>query len=421
MAKAVSKGDAYELRLARLFHVEGAFVRRAIDLNMRFGEDLTVTDLDILALRFSDDFRISRTIGESKTGQGKKGPKIADRLLWLVGLRDLVHADSAFVATTKNASDRVRGLAERLQIDVIDEQDLAHRERQQELDENSPWGPFDPRLLERQRAVYDAVKSDTDLKRVYWFVRSEFWLSDPTAAIKRAFGAVRLLAKAWDARTDESRRSALQWLARQTQVNIVVGLVTLAGGSYREVPEKSGGRLLRELASGPGLDFDALLRVSGEVDRYVTAILHELDADPGRRVSALGAFNPTPPSYAESLVEVVERLAAEPESSIQLPRFVDVKVAEVELDTSFDTLQVKDDVMADCERQLRLIGAFLVGQLKVDPSLLAGVLDPSQKKDSDNKLAREPTSTRCEPGSEAERSSVADRLFDQPAESLELM
>jgi hypothetical protein len=140
-------------------------------------------------------FRISRTIGESKTDQGKKGPKIADRLLWLVGLRDLVHADSAFVATTRNASDKVRGLAERLQIDVIDEQDLAHRERQQELDENSPWGPFDPQLLERQREVYNAVKSDTDLKRVYWFVRSEFWLSDPTAAIKRAFGAVRLLAK----------------------------------------------------------------------------------------------------------------------------------------------------------------------------------------------------------------------------------
>jgi len=420
MAKPVSKGDAYELRLARLFHVEGAFVRRAIDLNMRFGEDVTVTDLDILALRFAGDFRISRTIGESKTAQGKKGPKIADRLLWLVGLRDLVQADSAFVATARNASDKVRGLAERLQIDVIDEQDLAHRERQHELDESSPWGPFDPQLLERQREVYNDIKSDTDLKRVYWFVRSEFWLSDPTAAIKRAFGAVRLLAKAWDAQSDKSQRPTLLWLARQTQINIVVGLVTLAGSSYRQVPDKSGGRLLRELASGPGLDFDTLLRVSGEVDRYVTAILHELDADPGRHVSALGAFNPTPPSYAESLVEVVERLAAEPESSIQLPRFVDVKVAEVELDASFDELQVKDDVMANCERLLRLIGTFLVGQLKVDPSLLAGVLNPSQKKDNNNELTREPTPSPLDQRSEGERS-IAGRLFDQPAESLELM
>src|SRR4051812_34963255 len=141
MARAVTKGDTYELRMARLLFVEGAFVRRAIDLNMRFGEDLTVTDPDILALTFSMDFRVSLTIGESKSGQGRKGSKFADRLLWLRGLQNLVGADFAFIATAKRASDRVRGLAERLDVQVIDEQDLIHRERINNLDENSPWGP----------------------------------------------------------------------------------------------------------------------------------------------------------------------------------------------------------------------------------------------------------------------------------------
>ncbi len=46
MARAVNKADAHELRIARLLYAEGSFVRRAIDLNLRFCEDLTVTDLD---------------------------------------------------------------------------------------------------------------------------------------------------------------------------------------------------------------------------------------------------------------------------------------------------------------------------------------------------------------------------------------
>jgi hypothetical protein len=419
MAKVISKGDTYELRVARLLHVEGAFVRRAIDLNMRFGEDLTVTDLDILALTFSGDLRTSRIIGESKTAQGRKGPKLADRLLWLVGLRDLVHADTAFIATAKNASEKVRGLAERLDINVIDERDLLHRERQQGLSQNSPWGPFDPRLLERQREVYDTVKDEVDLKRVYWFARSEFWLLDPTSGIKRAFGAMRVLAKAWDAPGDDQRRSSLQWLARQTQVNVVVGLVALAGRCYREEPEKSSARLLRELASGPGLDFETLLRVSGEVDRYITAILRDLGADPGRQVSALGAFNPTPPSYAEPLLEVVQRLGSEPRVTAQLPRFIDVRLAEAELGEGLGVLQVEPGVIPDCERLLRLVCAFLVGQLKLDPVMLASVMDTRQQ----GSVQGDPPGSgelKVDDGVESENPPASERLFDGSTESFEL-
>lgn len=410
MAKAVTKGDQYELRLARLLFFEGAFVKRAIDLNMSFGEGLTVTDLDILAITFSEDFRVFEAIGESKTAQGRKGPKLVDRLLWLVGLRDLVAADAAFVATAKSASDRVRGLARRLGVEVFDEEDVSNRENIVGIDEQSPWGPFDPVLLEQQRDVYDAVKGDADLKRIYWFVRSEFWLLDAASGIKRAFGALRLLDRAWKSRPDEMRARALGWLARQVEINLTVGLVRLAGQTYREAPARSSQQLLRDLAAGPDISFEALTRISGQVDRFVTSLLHELKAEPGQHANALGAFHPTPPKYAESLIEVVERLAAEPKASTHLPRYVDWKGAEADLGARLGVLPgVTESLEEDCGRLLRLIRAFVFGQLKIDADLLAA---PEALSDTSNHTPDEPNGAPSAPPA---------RQRDESRGSLELL
>jgi hypothetical protein len=402
--------------MARLLFAEGSFVRRAIDLNMRFGEDLTVTDLDILALKFSEDLRMSLTIGESKSGQGKRGPKLADRLLWLRGLRELVDADIAFVATAKPASDRVRGLAERLGIYVIDEADLLHRERINGLDDQGSWGPYDPSLLNRQREIYDKIKKNQDLKRVYWFVRSEFWLLDVATGVKRAFGAMRILARFWGSRPNEDEGECLHWLARQLQVNIVVGLVRMAARSYREDPQKATDRLLKELASGPDLDYDTLTRISRDVDRYVTTLLHELKADPGQHASALGAFNPRPPAYFEPLVEVVERIAAAPEAARELPRFADVRLAELELGEQLSGLRIRSDLSDECSRLLRLVAAFLSGQLKIPPELLNGISDHRTARDSPPSDEK----GNAEDNSNPQSGGPSETLFDESTEALKL-
>lgn len=417
MAKAVTKGDTQELRMARLLFAEGSFVRRAIDLNMRFGEDLTVTDLDILALRFSEDLRVSLIIGESKTAQGKRGPKLADRLLWLSGLRDLVDADFAFVATAKPASDRVRGLAEHLGIHVIDERDLFHREKINGLDDQGSWGPYDPSLLSRQREIYDKIKKNQDLKRVYWFIRSEFWLLDTATGVKRAFGAMRILAKFWGSRPNDEEQESLRWLARQLQVNVVVGLVQMAARSYRQHPEKAIDRLLRDLASGPDLDYETLTRVSRDVDRYVTTLLRDLKADPGQHASALGAFSPRPPAYFEPLVEVLERIAAAPEAARELPRFADLRLAEVELGESVGGLRIRGDLSDECGRLLRLVSAFLTGQLKVSPELLNGTSDhPPAGESPPAKDEKEGSGGKSNPP----QADLSDTLFNESTEPLKL-
>lgn len=412
MAKALNKGDMQELRIARLLYAEGAFVRRAIDLNMRFGEDLTVTDLDVFALKFAKDFEISTVIGESKTAQGKKGPKLADRLLWICGLRDLIGADRAFIATAKSASSRVRGLAEKLDVRVIDEPDLVHRERLIGLQPDASWGPYDPRLLERQRTTYDLVKENADLKRIYWFIRSEFWLLDDTTSIKRALWAINLLGQYWGGNSGKEQRRSIRWLTRHLQVNIVVGLVRLAGRCYREDPRKSSAQILQELASGPNVDYETMAGLARDVDRYLTTVLRDLDADPGQQVKALGAFSPSPPSYAEPLLEVVERLAAEPEVSPELPRFIDHEVARLELEEDIDLLHLDGHIQTECARLLRLIGAFVIGQMEVPGDLLDTSLGGRSVSDekSDSPRGAAEVDQASEPASV--RDDSASKLFD---------
>jgi hypothetical protein len=371
MAKAASKGDLFELRLARLLFAEGAFVRRAIDLNMHFGENFTVTDLDLLAYRFSPALDLHLEIGESKSAEGKKGPKAADRLLWIHGVQELVGADSAFVATSRQASDRLRGLAEELGLSLLDERDLEHRERIQGLTKDSPWGPHDPDLLERQREVYEAIKDDEKLKRVYWFLRSEFWLATPVVALKRAFGALRLLGGRKGA---SAKDPSVLWLGRQAQVNITVALVELAGASYRSEPEAVREQLVRELAAGPKVDYATLEELSREADRYMMAVLKESGVQPGKQIESLGALAPSPPSYTESLIEVIERLAEEPIAAAALPRATDWHQADTELGVEPGDVPGLESVLGDVGRLQRLVAAFLEGQIKVPKAMLEGVL-----------------------------------------------
>jgi hypothetical protein len=151
------------------------------------------------------------------------------------------------------------------------------------------------------------------------------------------------------------------------------------------------------------------------VDQYITAVLRDVEADPGKQVGALGAFSPAPPPYSEPLVEVVQRFAAEPEAASALPRFVDWRLAGLELNEKLVGLRIRQDLAPDCERLMRLVGTFITGQLKVSPEILGGVLIwPSSAK-----TAARVESASQEPPMNAKSAQPATdeakaQLFDEP-------
>src|SRR4051812_8657565 len=107
---------------------EGYFVRRRVNLERHFGERLAVTDADVLVFDIGLTLDVRVVVGECKATEARGAPSAVDRLLWLSGVRRLLAADGAFLATTKDAPERIRGLAAELDVEILDERDIARRE-----------------------------------------------------------------------------------------------------------------------------------------------------------------------------------------------------------------------------------------------------------------------------------------------------
>lgn len=382
MSKAATKGQRFEARLARLLFAEGFLVRRGVDLRVHFGEEFTVTDLDIFAIRFSSDLSVETTSGECKSGTGRSAPKAIDRLLWGHGVQALVGTDKQFVAVTKPTSDRTRRLAADLGLELLDERDISHREELRGLDSESPFGSHDVSLLPLESSVPAGLSKVPELKRVHRFVASEFWLMDPVAGIKKALGACRLLARTWHADLPEPERKWLEWLASQAVLTVVTALVRLAGESYRQPEAVFERHLVERLAEGVA-PYHVLEEISREADRYLMGVLRDVGASPAQQVEILGALNPRPPSYAEPLVEVVQRIAREPDVARDLPRLLDWRIGTAEVreiyPEPFDLEQARGGA-----RLLRLVRTFLAGQTRM-PAGLLGLLngDPAVGESKD--------------------------------------
>jgi hypothetical protein len=387
-----TKGSLLEARVARLVHAEGAFVRRGVDLTASFRERFQVTDLDVLAFSFDRTLQARITNGECKTTEARSAPSSGDRLLWLVGVGRLVGADASFLATTKNASDNTRALAARLGLEIVEPRDLERREELVGLKATSPYGVHSPDVYAIAEAVAKTIKGDEGLRRVQAFVRSDLWLLPPVAALKRAIGACRMLN--YSDALPEPERLAVAWLASQAIIGISLALTRIAASAYRQ-PEDVFERYLHERLAEGAASFAAMRDMSKTVDKYILGVLSELEVDPARATQAIGAFEPKPPTYADPLVELVQRLA------LAAPAAVDVaRLAEYQLLAALDTtvLDAPPPAVdpATTGRLLRLIATFLERQAELPASLV------------------EPLRSVREPGETSPRSTTGDETPSPP-------
>jgi hypothetical protein len=340
----VTAGWRYECRVARLLFAEGAFVRRGVEL--RAG-GLTVTDLDVLALRFAPDLSLRVVAGECKTGAARP----LDRVLWGHGVRALAGADEQFVALVRPAGDDVRRVAARLGVALLDERDLRRREARWAPRADGPHAPALGRLEQRVAA---AARPDDDLRRAHRFVTGEAWLLPPVPALKRALGAGRLLARQWSPALPPARREAVAWLAEEALAAIVVALVRLAGEAYR-LPEAVFRRRTAERLAEGVAPYAALQSLARDVDRYLGPLLTDLGVPARERVATLGFLAPEPPPYSEPLLALVQRLARAPAAAAALPRRLDGRLAARRLGRP-----PPDAAPDEAGRLLALVSAFAV-------------------------------------------------------------
>jgi hypothetical protein len=365
------KGGAFEARVARLLAVEGAFVRTRVNLEPHFRERFTVTDLDVYAVAFTPTLAASSTVVECKTTEARNTPSAADRLMWLAGVKQLMGADHGTLATTRPASDALRELAAALRVAVADERDIERRELIRGVSTDSPIGPHGPAVTALVDDARRSLKADRELHRAYIYVRSELWLSQPASAVKRTLGALRLVGDRYSDHLPANEVLAIQWLVGELATGLALAVTRLAGEAYLQ-PEPVFDRKLAERFSEGLASYHALIRISKAVDEYLAGVLREAGVNPAVMVRSFGAFDPRPPAYLERLIELIQRFATAPAAAQDTARLADVRFARA-LSGESATWPLRDS--QETSRLLRLLAAFILGQIRLPEHLLAPIVD----------------------------------------------
>jgi hypothetical protein len=324
----VLPGDELEARISQLWFWEGYFARRNINIQRFYHpEPLQVTDLDLLAFEFGPTLERRKYIGEAKAGTGRSAPAPLDRVIWLRGLLELTAAQGAELTSAIDPSPRVRNLGVSLGVMVQSVRDLERREQQIRIDEVADLGCHGVAFVSQLRRIHHRCTADVELTRAFWFLRSEVWLIDPWLAIKRTMTLMQRMAKRWVPGMDEDERLALAWILCEAVSVTTLNLVTVAHSAVRSSTEQFAEHANEKLAEGLA-PRPVMMRVSDMVDKFLSGVLGPSGVPRSVVVDAMGAFVPKPPSYAESLIEVVRRLALGSANARHIPRFLDLVIFE---------------------------------------------------------------------------------------------
>lgn len=392
----IDAGTQAEVRVAQAWFWDGCYVRRGVDLQHRFGADVSlVTDLDVLCIAFDDSLVAHKYIGEVKTGTSKSTPRPLDRALWIRGLREVVGAEASEVTTALRVSNVVRDVCNRLGTTIQHLDDLQKREMRLRISEVADMGSQGETVALLRAEVASFVKSDAILERGYWFLVSEVWFLEPFDALKRTLGLIRQLSKAWPPETDRVANRVARWFFAEAISIAMVNIALVARKAVTMDPKSFADTATAQLSSGD-IPFHSMRALSDRVDEYVGKLLASVDAPADMLASAIGAFVPSPPSYAEPLLELIMRLAAEASITARLPRQLDLILFErlVHQRQLAPALYPRLNLTPSTERMMRLVAAFLRGQFSIPEPVdkaLTSSLAPSPSRPPSSKT--DPTSS----------------------------
>jgi hypothetical protein len=325
--KAPDPGEILEARVAQLWYWEGFYSRSAVDLTRHFHpEPLQITDLDLLAFDFNPQLSRSKYIGEVKSGTGKSAPKALDRLIWLRGLRELVGAESGELTIAAPPSDRTREMARALGLVAQSVQDFERRE-QESVTGLADCGAHGPSGLLLRLRARDTCRTDPELERAHGFLRSGVWFLEPFTAIKQTVELLRRIKRRWDPRMQDDEAQALRWLLAESASVLTLNLVTVSGLSLTLERLRFSQLVNDRLAEGM-IPMPQMRRLSDSIDKYVNGVLSAANIPADVRTSAIGAFLPEPPDWADPLTEVAWRLGRSAPAARSLPRQIDLLVFE---------------------------------------------------------------------------------------------
>ncbi len=373
---AVTAGEELEARVAQVWFWEGTFSRFGINLQRHYGQQaFQVTDLDLLALEIGPGLRPRLSIGECKSGAGKDA-KPLDRMVWLRGLMSLVGAQAGELTTGVSPQLKMRDLASDLGISAQSVSDLGQREARLGIGGLADIGSQGPSMVTVLKDVQRSCSSDPDLDHAFWFLRSEAWLVDRWIALKRALSGVAYLSRRFvpDAQGDQGL--ALRWLLAESVIVATANILLVASAGSSMTDDVFRDHMRQTLSYG-AVPPTEMHRLSRAFDRYLAGVLRGRGVSSADASEYLGAFEPTPPDYADPLIELSRRIIAEEIHARHLLRTLDLVVYEGvvrQRPVSKEAVEALETPDADSVMRLcRVVMAFLAGQFELPIAFTSAV------------------------------------------------
>ncbi len=312
-------GPELEARALRLYLAQGTFAERGLLPTATADRRMLATDIDVLVSEYTSGFHLTRRHLECKTG------KIAllDRILWLSGVRTLLHADSTYLV----ASDIDFGASEfaaRLDVQLFSIQNIEAWEKSLAIPAaawpcRSDYQTFDPAKAAWQR-LSGRQDADDDwrlFREALAFVEVESWLTFRYRLLNKL---LRLLGDVTQRGPQIARDRDKELCARYIISALLVRLSQYILAICADVANVPATELERHLTQRLAFGDQDPAQAGSLVQQTVTWISRALAASGGSLPAEIDIGRLTaPPPFAADLIELVRKVLDNSHEARYLP------------------------------------------------------------------------------------------------------
>ncbi|MDD4126775.1 MAG: hypothetical protein PHV39_03705 [Methanomicrobium sp.] len=316
----MDEGTLLEYRIQRLLFHKGYTTRRSLPLRTYFYPDeIDLTDIDVYAIKFDEEFNEIKTIVECKSGTSKN-VKSFDRLIWLRGLMDYLKVSKG-IFMKKGMSLSAKKFAFDNKIMPIDYSWLDLKEKEMNLSED--WrGSYSINYYEKMINYYKKIKKSPDnITPYYWFIKMKFWLLPPSIQIKEIMRGYKELTKKCNFENEYEL-----WLLGESIILISIALLRFCGELYPLNKNERNEWIKIKLMEGMDVTIEQQEKRLNLIKLYIE---HKIQEETGKKIyineEELKVY---PPDFTDNLIELINRLLSNPNYSILVPSFLDFIIHE---------------------------------------------------------------------------------------------
>jgi hypothetical protein len=351
-----------------MFLAQGLFAERGLLPMATPDRRMLATDIDVLVSEYGSGFHLTRRHVECKSG----GFPLVDRILWLNGVRALLHADSSYLIAADvdlAASDFARGLDVQLFTGLhLDAWEKAIGIPANVWPCRSDFATFDTARATWQRLSGDKAADESwrFLRTTLAFVEVESWLRPKYRLLNKLIRLLTEIGKQFDS-YDPDQALCARYVFSALLVRLSQYLLGICADVAGIMPADVDKYLTSRLTFGDQDPAQAISLTQGTVTWMrellrAKGIVVPNDIDPARLH--------TPPTYAPELVILVRRLLDQSQEARYLPLAVERMQFGLEVDDRLARLRA---AAGSADSLAALLKAFVARTFKVPNALGANV------------------------------------------------